>query len=631
MLSYPAMQESFLYKRSNVSVDIRTMNKRNTILLFAGFSCLLYFGYFLWETLRYALFWREQQQLFLFDRFYIVETLSRPGGFSALSGSFLVQFFYSPVLAVVLTLILLGLITLLVWLTIRKMGKLLLVYPFCFLPALYLVLSLYDICYHYEAVIAYLFAVFALFVYSHSEHLGWRSRLIIGSFSVLMIFYAAGPVAVLFSVSIFLYDILTRRDHALCSLFSLLFLLFISYVFVCKGEFATYLHACSPLGYYETGEAMPFVHCLSWFMLPFCLLAAGIFRVRCGGGHRLPVMISLVLFVLALFLFVGKYREARDPDLYDSYRYEYLAVNEEWDKLVDDASANLHTGTALNYLNLALARQGVLAERLFHYPQYGSNSLIFISGDKVPDVKLARILFAMGNMAAAQNVAFNACFTTGGYNPSMLKMILQIDLMRGAYSVALKYIELLEKSFHYSEWATAQRKFLFDDQAVEQDVVLGTGRKDFPDEEAFVLFNSPMDDLYKILDANPADGKAMQYALSYLLLAKDINHVKEFIDEYYGAPGLKTLPVSAQEALIFYYDYYHTLDVNYAVQHGITKEQLLSYQSVDLNYCKDHGVTQETIDRFAIFKEAYGRIRQSADALGAYKSTFWYYLLFAQI
>ena len=58
----------------------------------------------------------------------------------------------------------------------------------------------------------------------------------------------------------------------------------------------------------------------------------------------------------------------------------------------------------------------------------------------------------------------------------MLKMILQIDLMRGAYSVALKYIELLEKSFHYSEWATAQRKFLFDDQAVEQDVVLGTGQ-----------------------------------------------------------------------------------------------------------------------------------------------------------
>ena len=73
------------------------------------------------------------------------------------------------------------------------------------------------------------------------------------------------------------------------------------------------------------------------------------------------------------------------------------------------------------------------------------------------------------------------------------------------------------------------------------------------------------------------------------------------------------------------------MDENYALQHGMTKEQLLSCQSVDLNYCKDHGVTQETIDRFAIFKAAYGRSRQSADALVAYKNTFWYYLLFAQI
>ena len=140
-----------------------------------------------------------------------------------------------------------------------------------------------------------------------------------------------------------------------------------------------------------------------------------------------------------------------------------------------------------------------------------------------------------------------------------------------------------------------------------------------------------MDDLYKILDTTPADGKAMQYALSYLLLAKDINHIKEFIDKYYGTPGLKTLPVPAQEALIFYSDYYHTLDEDYAVQHGMTKEQLLNYQSVDLDYCKDHGVTQETIGRFAIFKEAYGKARQSADALAVYKNTFWYYLLFAQI
>ena len=81
----------------------------------------------------------------------------------------------------------------------------------------------------------------------------------------------------------------------------------------------------------------------------------------------------------------------------------------------------------------------------------------------------------MGNIAAAQNVAFNSLFALNGYNPTMLQMLVRIELMRGNYLVALKYITLLEKTVHYAGWATAQRRFLFDDEAVEQDPSLGTG------------------------------------------------------------------------------------------------------------------------------------------------------------
>ena len=214
----------------------------------------------------------------------------------------------------------------------------------------------------------------------------------------------------------------------------------------------------------------------------------------------------------------------------------------------------------------------------------------------------------------------------------MLKMVLQVDLMRGAYDVALKYIELLEKSLHYAKWASEQRRFLFNDSLVVQDPVLGMGRKSFPKEEAFVLYNSPMDDLYKILDTNPDNEMAMEYALSYLLLAKDINHVRDFIDRYYGKPGLKTLPIPAQEALIFYSDYYQTLNEQYALEHGLTKDDLFYHQQADLEYCLKHGVTEETFKRFSLFKKAYERLRQNQSlALSGYEKTFWYYLLFTQI
>lgn len=607
------------------------MDKKNILFSLIAAALFLLFGYFLRETLQYALFWREQQQLFLFDWPYLVENLFRPGGLSILAGGFWVQFFYLPALAVFLTLVLLAVVTLCMWLVVRTMRPALPVYPLSFLPALFLSLSLFDSCFRYEAVTAYLFAALAFYVYSRLERFDWKWRLLTGGLFVLALSYVAGPVTVLFAGSVLLYDILMRREHALCSLLYPFLALLAGYIAVREGAIATCMHAYTPLGYYEMGETMPFFHYLSWFMLPLCLLVAGSLRGQGSGKHRLQAVVSLAFFASALFLFWNKCREIRNPDLHDSYRYEYYAVNEEWGKLADVASANLHTGTALNYLNLALAQQGVLAERLFFYPQYGPNSLVFLPRDKAPDVKLARILFAMGNMAAAQNVAFNTCFTTGGYNPSMLKMILQIDLMRGAYPVARKYIGLLEKSLHYAGWATAQRKFLFDDQAVEADPLLGTGRRDFPREEAFVLSASPMDDLYKVLATNPADGKAMQYALSYLLLAKDFNHVQALIEQYYGAPGLKTLPLPAQEALLFYSDYYHTMDENYALQHGITQEQFRLGQTVDLDYCKAHGVSQETIDRFQRFKEAYGKNRQSPQALVAYRHTFWYYLLFTQI
>lgn len=613
-------------------LSFKAVNFRYRNIIFGGVGVLFFFvlGYYLKETQQYALFYREQQQLFLFDYTYISGILWQPGGFSVLMSRFLVQFFYSLWAGAIITSFTLTMISLLCWLVIRKIGHYWFFFPVCFIPSLFLAVSLLDNCYHYEGITAYLLMSLFLFIYSGLDGNGWF-RLIVGCALVVLLFYAAGAVALLFAICAFLYDCLVKREKVLFSFLYIALAFVVGFVAVQLGLAGLYVYVYTPLGYYETTVVAPFIHHVSWLVLPVCLLVTGIIRFLGKWNRYSQIAICLVLGVTGLVCFLKNYQGNMKPDLNDFYRYEYYTVNEKWKELTKASAIQVRNHNDANYLNLSLAQRGELAESLFRYPQYGPKSLIYIPKDKTPDVRLAHLLFAMGNMGAAQNVAFNASLSLNGYNPTMLKMILQIDLMRGAYAVALKYIELLEKTLCYSEWATAQRRFLFNDRAVEQDAVLGTGRKDFPNEDAFVLFSSPMDDLYKIVDANPADEKAMQYALSYLLLAKDINHTKEFIDKYYGTPGLKTLPTPAQEALIFYYDYYHTLDENYAVQHGITKEQLLSYQSVDLNYCKDHGVTQETINRFAIFKDVYGRARQSADALVSYKNTFWYYLLFVQI
>lgn len=594
----------------------------------------LVIGYLLYDTLRFSFFFREQQQLFLFDKVYCLKLIFNPGGFAVWFARFIVQFFRVIWCGPIVTGGLLALISFINWRILRRLDNLNWSLPISFIPSLFLSVSLLDSYYYYEGITAYLFFIIGLLLYVKLSDGILKSyfRLLIGLFLTIIVYYVAGAVTILFSVCAFLFDLLAGKKNSLLGLCYLLVAVFLGFLSVRWGIEGLHMYTYTPADYYEITLPMPFVHYVSWWSLPIGMLFIFIVRNYLKNLFSSNLM-EIFLIVGILFCYSKIYYSSLDHDLQKFYQNEYLTVEEQWDELLKFSAKNASKSYSdANYMNLALIEKGILTNSLFDYPQHGPLSIAFISNNKVPDIRLAHVLFTMGNMAATQNLAFNACQIPNGYNPTMLKMILQIDLMRGAYPVALKYIELLEKSLFYSKWATEQRKFLFNDELVEQDAFLGMGRRSFPKEEAFVLYNSPMDDLYKILDTNPENTKAMDYALAYLLLAKDINHVRDFVDRYYGTSGLKILPIPVQEALIFYSDYYHTLDEDYALQHGISKEQLVYHLSADLEYCQLHGVTTETIERFVRFKEAYGKFRQNqSTVLAGYEKTFWHYLLFAQI
>ncbi len=69
---------------------------------------------------RFALAYREQQQLFLFDKTYLLGTLLKVGGLSTLTGRFIVQFFWNPTVALCLTVLLLLLGGWMLWESVRR-------------------------------------------------------------------------------------------------------------------------------------------------------------------------------------------------------------------------------------------------------------------------------------------------------------------------------------------------------------------------------------------------------------------------------------------------------------------------------------------------------------------------------
>lgn len=280
------------------------------------------------------------------------------------------------------------------------------------------------------------------------------------------------------------------------------------------------------------------------------------------------------------------------------------AAQQDWDELASVARRSYTSNIyAANYYHLAQAYRGRLCEELFKTIQNGPQGIIFLPADRNSvSPCLAHVLFAMGNMAAAQSVAFNAMFTPDGYDYAMMKIVAQVELMRGCDAVAEKYLALLKKQKEYKSWA----ENAYADPNIER------GRRDFPSEEAFVL-ESPMEDMLRVLDSNPSDSLAMQYGLSYLLLAKDLVNTYRFIDKYYGSEGLRTLPTPAQEALLFYSEYMQNVEGD---------------NSVDMEWCLAHGVTENTIRRFEKFQN---ESLYSDEAPASFASSFWTYLLYTEI
>ena len=555
---------------------------------------------------RFALAFREQQQLFLYDKTYLVQSLFAVGGMATLSGRFFVQFFWNPTLAVLITLALLGLGAWLLWVSVRKSRADWPLLPLCLIPFAFLAASLSENAMHFSVLTAWIISIAALCGYTRIR----SGRLVWGIFITLAVYLTAGPSALLFALCAAILD-LWKKEWTSSLLVPVAFLCGIGAWLL--GWTPTLTSALTPAFYFDLDASMHATHWIPWVLLPLAVL--GCCAVKSLKIKRIPLFAcSAVLLVIALFPAFKVAKSAEDRQAGLTYEYEYYVANEDWDGLVKCCLSKEWIPHTVQYLNLALAWKGQLVDNMFKYDQRGPDGLIKMSDDRGVETSQAHIMFAMGNVAAAQDVAFNTLYSTEGFCPAMLKINAQVELMRGTYAVADKYLSILEKAPHYSHWAKEQKHFLYNDEAVEADPLLGTGRRSWPQLDGFSMFGSPLEELMRVVDANPGNARAMDYALAYLLLAKDIKSVAGVVSRYYGQPGFESLPVPVQEAVLFYSEYTRNVD---------------GADVLGPEWCAAHGVTEGTFRRFQKFQEE--SLKSGGKAPKGYNSSYWYYLLYKQI
>ena len=564
---------------------------------------------FLQMCFEYHFYYIEQSQLFLFSEAYIRNKLLLPGGFSMLVAEFLVQFFIRPYVGALVTAALLtgvGVCTAGIVKRIAPVSGLFILYV---LPILALLFMHFDFNYRVQGTVCYLMMMALLCGYMRIRN--DLFRLVAGCVLVPVLFWLAGSITVLFAGMVCLFEGLRKTPKWYISLIGVAEVLLLGVGTVYFSLMGEYRWVFGPVLYYHYTLHPKEIIYYSWICLPLVFLIAFFVRNKNSlSGKKLFAGISCIaqLAMIAAVLWWGmpKYSDAKTLKL---KKLDYFARTEQWDKTIEECKGKLTNFLYMCHLNMALANKGELSDKMFNFDQRGPQGLL-VQWNKSENIScmLSDIYFTMGATASSQEMAFEGYVSAmEDGNPRMLKRLVQTNLIYGTYPVAEKYISILEKTYAYRDWAQSQRKYLYNDEVVESDPILGTRRRMLPDRNSLAMIKGLAGDLALFLEKGPANSAALQYLGAMYLLAKDLEGFKALVEKYYGTEFLPVLPVHFQEAVI-----------------------VMSEKEPD--YWKRFNVSETIVARFTDYKKQVLANRNNSAIAGllnrSYGNTYWFYFMF---
>ena len=559
---------------------------------------------------KYHLFYVEQFQLFQDTLPYFLERMAYAGGFARWLGEWLTQFFIVPyggpaVVAAFLTLILLMGRHVIQALAPSREWPLLYALPL--FPLFFIQMGFN---YAFGGTVAYALASAAFCPYVGLR--GERARWAYAVGAVAVVFWLGGAVACWLAGVMALWEMLTnaregwKRAVVVIGEFTLLAVMGVSLTWVDGPRFIF-----TPEMYYHPMVAGPPALYLVFLLLPAAMLIA---RFCPRGGEltmrRKALELGAQLITLGL-IFWGSYQTFGQHESAFLKELDYYARTRQWDRVLERCRRPLDNYLYINYLNLALAEKGLLAEHLFDYDQHGLNGLL-LAWDKTyaTTTLLSEFYYMAGQVAVSQQCAFEANIIASGKGSARHTMRLaETNLINGEYKVAEKYLDVLSRTWHYADWAERRRALLYDDDAVAHDPILGPKRAMWQAEEGLANLAGLDADLKARLSRKPDDTLAAHYIGVYYLLAKDLPAFREFIETYYGTPALPSLPRSFQEAVI------------------LLEEQ-------DVSYWRRFNLSAQVIQNFASYRQAVlsNRTNPRLPALlnQSFGNTYWFYYIYKQ-
>ena len=507
---------------------------------------------------RCALSYQEQYQLFLFTPSYFTERISVPGGLADYVAEFITQFYYVYALGAILLALVFFSLQRLTWVLMRRNG----VSPSWYLLSFIPTMALWALMGNENVLLSFAIALLGMeelmlhyiIVRDHSR--GWTAPAVYLLIAIPVGYWLVGPVVIGLSL-ILMSDSQIQSNVSVTNIKSaqaqspaeekvhrkplvtplgwmlLSVLYFVAIVWLC-GRILQYPYykLFGGINYFRYPGVIPVMQWVVVALFALLPLVAS-YLPRLEGKKAMRAKIAqLVVIVLAA---VPLLRFSFDRATYELIDYDYLVRTHQWQRIIEKAGKHQASSPmSVSCVNLALAMQGQLCDRLFEFYQNGAEGLFpTFTRDMTSPLPTAEVFYQLGMVNDAERYTFEAQEAIPNYRKSgrLTRRIAQCEIVNGNYAVAAKYLRMLEHSLFYRQWAKSQERFLYNDVAVKADPEYGRLRDIRIKRHDYLFSDQEMDQMLGLLlvDNKKYDNRmAYEYLIAYELLQRDLGRFMRY-------------------------------------------------------------------------------------------------------
>ena len=504
--------------------DITNKPGVHTLIFIGAIVCFAFFQF----CYPYHLFYQEQNQLFLWSWEYVLTYLNKPGWLACLSGDFLTQFYYY-----------------------RFAGPAILTLAILF--AGYNVRCALEKADIKGTWIPYTTAVIVmLLLVCFSFHYSYRLSSILALAGGARVFCVSTKI--LTSTRMFIKNI-ERKTEKRRILSGLGIAHWVSLVsIICSVPICHWLFGYGVWVY----AILVFVGCLNNIM-------------QVGTYYRLAALIiPFFLLMLTKRLYycdfktvytypgIGEFTKPQmDLDKTLGVDCEYYFGN--YNKVIKMVESEEDPNQIMKfYYNLVVCQNRSLSNTLLKYPNNNLGTFDTLGPDTPPlTIKTINELYwILGDMTFCERAAMLAnVFSPNNRNIRIMKRLAEVNLVKGDYNAARKYLRILQKTFVWRGWANRIFAALGHHATQEEHALI----QPYLDKRPFINTKDTLrtsDNCYiimkELVESNPANNIAINYMLCSDLLLKDMDTFKHDYDAYYLKQKNVLYDRLYQEALMIY-------------------------------------------------------------------------------